>query len=466
MRNCQKDHATEKFSEAIVHSSTQSCSHKINSMTLPKRPTNFTAFHNNLLLRLAIFHPTLTVRSIKDLRYTSGEFVFGERELRSYCGRLLTLLKTKNREELLAQLDTSIDPFNDVQSHHLLANDNDNSLPLPSGPSPSPGQHLHSSSSTTSTTTMAKTPQKARKSRSSRSPNPTRPSTKTPPPPPGAKNSTPTSFPKLKDTPAWERDAKVVYHDWPRFKEGFNEDHGLMVCSSNVNDSAANPKESFYATRMVKHINSNTMLVEHFQKWISTGFCQDEKKHPAVWIKLPRTLATPIANDMKDLEDLCKFADLCFGCDNKALNEEMKRLYIQAYENGVMDKSIFHVITLPDVSSWVEDDDDEEDTTAKDWYYSNDKFNNFPDKKNKLTIEPGEHELKPVPLFREKEVKHLKGKMKVANGYVMVQVFVEGSQRKLKLSNEAEEEEERDYNDYLEELTRKVDNMSTATGNN
>lgn len=432
-------------------------------MTLPRRPPSFTAFHHNLLLQLALFHPTLTVRAIKDLRYTSGELVFYERDLRKYCGRLLTRLKEKSRDVLQPQLDTSINPFKDIKRHRLLPCPcTPSSSPPPNTNPPrspqSPSQHQHYKSSTT---TMAKTPSKHRKSRSASR------STTPPPRAHGSARKSPyptkkSSFPTIQDAlgSLGLDDALIKYHTWPFSKQGVDSESGLMVCSGHVNDSETNPKESFFSTRAIIPIKNKTMLVEHSQRYICSGFCTDKNGDPALWIQQPGTLETPLANGMADLNALSMFANLMFGGDNKALNEEMKKTYIEASEFGDLEKATIDVITLPTLSANEYDDEEEEEdegnTGTKKWFYSNAKYNNYPDKSNNLIVRPPVHELKPVVYYPQggQSVQNLKGNMTVANGYVMVQVYVEGSRRNLTMPKATKDEV--DYDAYMEKVAKQV----------
>ncbi len=258
---------------------------------------------------------------------------------------------------------------------------------------------------------------------------------------------------------------EIKYHSWPFSKEGVDKASGLCVCSTQVNDSVQDPKESVLSTRAVLPVGNKTMLVEQWQTYLSAGFCLDDEKRPAFWIKMPRTLETPLENDMEDLGALCILANLLFDGDNTALNEEMKKNYIHAFETENLRDFIVHVITLPNLSFQEDDDDAGEDT--KHWYYSNDKFNNYPDKSNNLTIKPSEHELKPIVYVPQggKTVKNLKGTMTVANGYVIVQVYAEGSQRKLTVSNVTDESGNND--DYMDKINKQIQQrLKVSKGNN
>lgn len=245
-----------------------------------------------------------------------------------------------------------------------------------------------------------------------------------------------------------------------------------MVCSGHVNDSETNPKESFYATRVIAPIRNKTMLFEQSQKHICSGFCADKNGHPAIWIQQPGTLDTPLANNMKDLNALCMFANLTFTGDNKALNDEMKKAYIEAFEYGDLGKGIIDVITLPNLSANEYEDDEEEEeegnTGPKKLFYSNAMYNNYPDKSNNLTVQPTSvHQLKPVVYYPQggQSVKNLKGKMTVANGYVMVQVHVEGSRRNLTVSKTTNDEV--DYEDYMDQVAKQVQSsLNVSQGNN
>ena len=95
-------------------------------MTLIAKPSSFTTFHHNLLLWISIYHRHLTVRKLQTtLRYTSGELVFPEGELRKYCGQRLTILKQSLSRDLILQLEDNFDPLATLLANQLLT-----SLPL------------------------------------------------------------------------------------------------------------------------------------------------------------------------------------------------------------------------------------------------------------------------------------------------------------------------------------------------
>jgi len=289
---------------------------------------------------------------------------------------------------------------------------------------------------------------------------------KTPPPRGTKTKKSPSRFPKLKETPALDDGTEEIkYHNWSFSREGVDKASGLCVCSSHVKDSVDDPKESVLSTRAILPVGNKTMLVEQWQKFVYAGFCLDDQKHPAIWIKMPRTLETPLENGMKDLKAICMLADILFDGDNTAMNEEMKNHYIEAFDQDNLSDFIVHVITLPNLS-FQEDDDDDGDT-KNNWYFSNDKFNNYPDKNKQLTIKPSEHQLKPVMYVPQggKTVKNLKGTMAVANGYVMVQVYVEGSQRKLTVAHETDDAG--DNGDYMDEIAKQIhQQLNVSTGMN
>lgn len=240
----------------------------------------------------------------------------------------------------------------------------------------------------------------------------------------------------------------IKYHSWSHDREGVDPETKICVVTASVNDSKKDPKYSVTATRVVLPVKNQTLLSEESQMGVSTGLCADKKGRPSVFVKQPCDNTAELDNKMEDLKVLGMLADVQFGGDNRAINEEMNKAYIAA--RGLNDHHT-DVMTLPSLEQYLEDDGDGED--EEDLSYSNGMFSMKPDRANKLTIEPGENELNPIVYYPKdgKKVTNLSTEMSVQNGYIMVQVLHHGSRRELSLP-QAKKPEDSDRKAYYANL--------------
>ncbi len=414
------------------------------SMTLPRRPPSYNHFHHNLLLRIAIYHPHLTVRLLTNLKSASGELIFPQGELRIYCGRLLTRLKSKRRGDLLAELDKTYDPFCDIQPHPLLPSTSSSTTNKPklSHSPPRPPQHLSTSTPSPKMTKTKKSPKKSTPKRVSRSVD--RDRSFSPPPPAGLHHHPSSEFPEPPEG------GTKKYHSWGYDREGLDPETKFCVVTAPVNDSEKDPTFSVTAARVVIPVKNETLLTEESQMHISTGLCADKKGRPSVFVKQPCNNNTELDNKMEDLKLLGMLANVQFGGDNRAMNEEMNKAYIEAV--GMNDHHT-DVVTLPNLSQYLPEDDGDGEDDEEGLSYSNGMFSMKPDRANKLTIGPGEYELSPIVYYPKdgKKVTNLSTKMSVQNGYIMVQVLIHGSRRELSLP-EAKKPEDSDRKAYFSNL--------------
>jgi hypothetical protein len=258
--------------------------------------------------------------------------------------------------------------------------------------------------------------------------------------------------------PQNEEGATTKYHSWPHENEGVDPGTGINVSSAQVNDSVDNPTSSVLTTRIVMPIKAQTLLSgDDFRKQITAGFTRDKHGNPAVWIKQPCTFGTPLENKMLDLQGLAMYANAMCGGDNKTLNEAMNTNYIEAADEEGLDNNFVDVVTLPDLSAY----------KAENYFYSNAKYNNYPDKKNELTIPPTVNHLRPIVYIPDKgkKVKHLDRELTIFYGFIMVQVYVEGSQRKLIVPSA--KSDEGDYDTLLAAINNQIkDGLKFRTSGN
>ena len=417
------------------------------------RPSHFTKYHHNLLLWLAIYHRHLTVRNLSKLRYLSGELVFPEGELRSYCGRLLTSLKTEAHKALILKLDEDFDPVDDFLflkelEHRSLPSSLSHPPSCPSPPQPQSAQkkqeaQLHSTARTPNMRSPNKSPHRHRSSKDRPSKSPLRPKPTT----------------SMLPMPQLEDGVIANFHTWAHSCEGYQQETGILVCTAVVNDSDTNPKESMFATRILKRVNESTLLVNEFQSKISAGITVDNKGRPAIFISQPSASHGAILdNDMVDATALGTYATAKFGGDQSAINNEMNRHLLEEHYGTHL--TVVDVVTLPELQQDEEDDDDDNKLS-----YSNAEFNNYPDASNQLTYPPPDNMLNPTVYIPEegKKRKNLGVTFSVVHGYIMVQVYVKGSRKDLKLKNAAVDSAG-DNENYLASLNRQIAQRLNISG--